>query len=450
MNLFPRIWNRLVDSDNAQTEGLLLGRRVIDGQVTLRSYRLQHQRRTEHIVIIGKTGSGKTSLIKSMLKQDIENGNGFLCIDLHGDLTPFILNRIAERERRSSRDLSARVVVLNPADAERAVGLNILEASNRSLPVLVSEVVAIMRQRWSLDHFGARTEELLRNALWVLAENGLALTDLVPFLTDLSFRAPLIQRIKNEDVREYFRLRYEQLSDAMQVVVREPILNKVTAFTVDPAIRHIVGQRRSTLDLTEALDQQRWVILSLHKGQLGENAETLAALILVKLKNAIFSRRERKLFTIYADEVQNLVSSGDTFESLLSESRKFGVSVVTANQHLQQYPVRIRAALFSAGTTIFFRSSPEDVPRLATSVDGTSSIERLLKELPDRQFLVRAGSERVLHIRAPAVALSGRLPMELLERSSQFWTRPRDLIETEIRSRAAGERPGRGMLEQWK
>ena len=165
MNMLVKIWNRLAERRSGSDEGLLLGTRVVDGQITRKHFRLSQRTRTEHVVIIGKTGTGKTSLIKSMLEQDTQNGNGFLCIDLHGDLTPFILGRIAQRERQSRTDLSSRTVIVNPADPSRAVGINVVEASHRSLPVLISEVVAIFRQRWSLDHFGARTEELLRNAL---------------------------------------------------------------------------------------------------------------------------------------------------------------------------------------------------------------------------------------------------------------------------------------------
>ena len=450
MNMLVKIWNRLAERRSGSDEGLLLGTRVVDGQITRKRFRLSQRTRTKHVVIIGKTGTGKTSLIKSMLEQDIQNGNGFLCIDLHGDLTPFILGRIAERERQSRTDLSSRTVIVNPADPSRAVGINIVEASHRSLPVLISEVVAIFRQRWSLDHFGARTEELLRNSLWVLAENGMALTDLAPLLTNLAFRAALVQRVQNEEIKAYFRERYEQLSEPMQVIVREAILNKVTAFTVDPAVRHIVGQRRSTLDLADALDQRLWVVLSLQKGRLGDNAEILAALILAKLKNAIFARKRRTLFSIYADELQNLVSSGDTFESLLAEARKFGVSVVTANQHLQQYPIRVRAALFSAGTTVFFRSSPEDVPRITTALDGPQSIERLLKELPNQHFLLRTGNEHVVELTAPNVVAAAQSTSSLTERASRFWARSREAIESEIREGTAPKDSGREPLEQWK
>jgi Helicase HerA, central domain len=276
MPLVTTLWNRFVNRAPPDTSGVPLGHTVKDGQVSRRRYLLPHMRRAEHLVILGKTGTGKTSLIKSMLAHDIRSGHGFLCIDLHGDLGPFILGRIRQRELRTGENLAGRTVIVNPADPQYSVGLNILRTHGNLAP-LISEVVSIFRRRWQLDRFGARTEELLRNSLWVLAECGMTLLELAPFLTDLGFRAPLIERTQNAEVKAYFRSRYEQLSDAMQSVVREAILNKASAFTTDPAIRHIVGQT-AAFDLSQALDRGQWVILQMEKSRLGEDAEVLASL----------------------------------------------------------------------------------------------------------------------------------------------------------------------------
>jgi hypothetical protein len=220
----------------------------------------------------------------------------------------------------------------------------------------------------------------------------------------------------------------------MQAVMREVILNKASAFTTDPAIRHIVGQRKS-LRIADALDKGQWVILRLSKSELGENSETLAALILARFQNAIFARSSRELFTVYADEVQNLVGSGDTFEHLLSEARKFAVSVVTANQHLNQYSPQVRATLLSAGTAVFFRSSPEDAPFVARALDGGQSMERRLKELPDRRFLIRSGSDHWAEVQASEVPHNTISTAALVSRSNAIWARPREEIEAEIAAR---------------
>lgn len=433
MSIASNLWNKWIGRAPPIRSGLRIGLRVSDGEVSSKQYTLPMSRRAEHVVILGKTGTGKTSLIKSMLAQDVREKRGFLVIDLHGDLTPFILGRIAEQEQRENCDFSNRTIIFNPADRFSSVGLNILE-NPASIAPLVSEVVAIFRHRWQLDHFGARTEELLRNTLWVLTENGLSLTEVAPFLTDLGFRAPLVEHSNNAEVKAYFRERYEQLSDAMQAVMREAILNKASAFTTDPSIRHIVGQQRA-LDVSETLERNPWVILCLNKSELGENSETLASLILARFQNAVFARRSREQFTIYADEIQNLVGSGETFDHLLSEARKFAVAVVSANQHLNQYSSQVRASLLSAGTAIYFRPSPEDASFIARALDGGQSMERRLKELLNRHFVIRSGGEHWAEVAAAEVPQNRISVTSLVARSNAVWAKPRVQIETEIAAR---------------
>src|SRR5262249_30828273 len=150
------------------------------------------------------------------------------------------------------------------------------------------------------------------------------------------------------EVHQYFELRYNEMSEAMRAFIREPILNKTSAFTADPHFRHIVGQVHSTFSMKEAMDQGYWVIVNLEKGRLGEQALTLGSLIFAVIKNALFAREKRSLYTIYCDEIQNLVAySGGGIESVLSEARKFGVGVVSANQFLDQHPPEVRAAILS-------------------------------------------------------------------------------------------------------
>jgi len=222
---------------------------------------------------------------------------------------PFLLRMVAADERRRGVDLSERLIVIEPADTEFSVGLNVLEAQEgQQNYVQLAEFAQILKARWGLDSFGARTEELLRNSLHVLADNGLTLLEMAPLLTSAAFRATCLDRVQNTEVISYFQTRFDIRSEAMQGVYRDAILNKVSGFTTDQRFRHILGQQRSTFSLLEAMDRGRWVILNLDKGRLGEQASTLGSLLLTKLKNALFARRRRQLFTIYADEIQNLVA----------------------------------------------------------------------------------------------------------------------------------------------
>jgi energy-coupling factor transporter ATP-binding protein EcfA2 len=438
-HLVSSIWNRLRDkhsNSGKETAGLSLGSQVVDDAVSRRSYTLSCTRRTTHVAVLGKTGSGKSSLLRYMAQQDIAAGRGFIWFDLHGDATPFLLRTIAEREQKLERHLSDRVVLIAPADREVSVGFNPLEQESPDF-VRIVEFAAILKQRWSLDHFGARTDELLRNSLFVLAANGLTLLELDPLLTNPGFRAACLKNVRNTDVRQYFETRYGQASEPMRAVMREPILNKTSAFTADPNFRDIVGQRKSTFSMREAMDRGYWVIADLDKGRLGEQALTLASLLFTVLKNALFTRERRSLFTIYADEIQNLVAFDSGIETVLSEARKFGVSVVSANQFLDQYPAPMRAAILSVGTHVFFQLSSSDATTVAQALDGGKSLAERLKNLPQRHFIGKSGAERWTEVAAHTVADPKVSNADLLKRVRTQSARPRTEIEREIGERHA-------------
>jgi hypothetical protein len=430
------LWNNLFRYESRK--GLLVGHYIKDGKISKRQAAVPQSRRQEHIAILGKTGTGKSTLLRYFMSQDIQKGQGFLCIDLHGDLIPFVLACLREHERKTGQDLSKRLLLVDPADSEYAVGLNLIESQESTRPVLISEMVALLRQRWSLDHFGARTEELLRNALWALSENDLTLLEVSPLLTNTAYRSRLLAKVANVEVKNFFRDRYDKASNAMQSVMREAVLNKMTAFTVDQGIRHIVGQQHSSFSLRKAIDQGFWVLLDLRKGRLGENALTFAGLFLMKLKNAIFGRKARSLFTLYADELPNLVSAEDAFETLLSECRKFAISVVTANQFLNQFPPAMKSALVSVGTVLCFQLSAEDAPFMARALDGERALVRRLITLPHRQLIGKFGdfAQQMFVPRVESLKISA---ISLIQRSLRLFAKPRQQIEDEINARRPAE-----------
>jgi hypothetical protein len=413
-----------------------LGFRVYDGQATRSSITIPNNRRAEHIAVLGKTGTGKSSLLRFFLKQDIQAGRGLVCFDLHGDLTPFLFSTVAAEERTLSRDLSDRLIVVEPADMEFSVGLNPLEQHRGSDRfVQISEFAKILKQRWHLDAFGARTDELLRNSLYVLAENGLTLLELAPLLSHAAFRSKCMEQVANPEIRQYFLSRYDKASEPMRANMREPILNKTSAFTADPHFRHIVGQEHSTFSVLDAIDRGQWIVLNLDKGKLGEEAATLGSLFLTMIKNALFARKKRELFTLYCDEIQNLVSYGSGLDTILGEARKFGVSVVSANQFLDQYPVEMRSAILAVGTHIFFQLSSPDAQQIAIALDGGKSLTELLKNLPRRHMVIKTGYERRMEGVVPM--LNGRKTdfSDLYRRSRKRWARRRSDVEREIASR---------------
>jgi Type IV secretion-system coupling protein DNA-binding domain len=455
-NLFEQlvagIWNRLRGRGReARHDGgsLDLGFRVSDGQVTRHHVTLSDTRRAMHIAVLGKTGSGKSSLLRHLAEQDIAADRGFLYFDLHGDTTPFLLRTINARERRERHHLSGKLIIIEPADPIVSVGLNPLEQQSTDF-VRIAEFAQVLRDRWHLDTFGARTDELLRNSLYALSDNGLTLIELAPFLTDSGFRAACMKRVENSDIRQYFELRYDQASEAMRATMREPILNKTSAFTADPHFRHIVGQQ-STFSMREAMDNGYWVIVNLEKGRLGEQALTLGSLILTVLKNALFTREKRSLFTVYADEIQNLVAFGSGIETILSEARKFGVAVVSANQFLDQYPAEMRAAILSVGTHVFFQLSSSDATPIAQALDGGKPLAERLKNLYQRHAIVKSGPDRWTEIEVPTVREPQVDYLDLLNRSRGAWGRSRVLIERAIAKRQAEfQRGADKVLNEWE
>jgi energy-coupling factor transporter ATP-binding protein EcfA2 len=435
--LVTSIWNHLQGRrGKKEPSGTTLGFLVAEEAVTRRRLALSHIRRTMHIAVLGKTGSGKSSLLRFMAQQDIRAGRGFVYFDQHGDTTPFLLSTIAAEEWKREQELHEKLIVIAPADTEFSVGLNPLEQAGASF-VRVAEFAQVLKRRWGLEHFGARTDELLRNTLFVLSANGLTLLELAPLLTHSAFRAGCLKKTPNIEVRQYFETRYNQASEPMQATMREPILNKTSAFTADPSFRHIVGQPQSTFSVTEAMDQDHWIIANLEKGKLGEQSLTLGSLLFTIVKNALFSRTKRTLFTVYVDEVQNFLAYDTGIETVLSEARKFGVSVVSANQFLGQYPDEMRAAILSVGTHIFFQMSPVDATQIAQALDGGKYLAERLKNLPPRQFVMKSGADHwqqgcTPNVVDPQVSFEG-----LLNRARVHHGRPRAVVEAEIEQRHA-------------
>lgn len=436
--LLISFWNRLQGRgnkpDKESASAFTLGLRVVEGEVTKTRVTITQTRRTTHMAVFGKTGSGKSSFLKYAAVQDIQAGRGGFFFDFHGDATPFLLRHIAIREWQRNEDLSERLIVISPSDADMSVGLNPLEGLATDF-VRSTEFAEVLKQRYQLDTFGARTDELLRNAIVVLSANHLTLLELVPLLSDAPFRMKCLANTPNAEVREYFESRYGKASEPMKAVMREPILNKTSAFTADPRFRHIVGQARSTFSLKDAMDKGCFVIAHLPKGELGGQALTFASLLFTVLKNALFTRERRGLFPVYLDEFQNLVSQSTDVETVLSEARKFGVGIVSASQYLGQYPVSMREAMLSVGTHVSFQLSSADAATMTQMLDGGKPLAEQLKNLPPRHFIVKSGADHWVEGCVPQIEDTPRSYTDLLNRSRARYARPRAEIEQEIAAR---------------
>ena len=365
---------------------------------------LRGSARTMHLAVMGGTGVGKTYFLENLIRQDIAQGTGFAVFDVHGDLAQNIVAYLAERAR-TNEEILDRVVIVEPFDETHTVGFNPLERARHTSAFLQAQELAhILHLRWKTESFGPRTEELLRSALYTLSVRNLTLLELSQLLTDQVFRQTLVKEIGEKAVADYWEGRYDPLSERAQAQVREPLLTRVSGFLADPQVREIVGQRQSTFSFDEAIRKSLWVVINLSKGLLGEkNSEVLGSLFFTKLQldvlgQARIPEEERKLFTVYADELQNLV--GSNFATLIAEARKYGLSVAAGHQYWRQLSPEMRGAMLGVGSRLLFRVSYHDARELAGELDarGKEEIAKKMTTLAKGEALFRTGSQRLVKL----------------------------------------------------
>jgi hypothetical protein len=435
-HLTSHVLNHLfTNTGHQRPAGLLLGYAV---EPPHRAVILPDRYRCEHAVIVGKTGTGKTYLLESLAWQLAQRKEGFVLFDFHGDVSLSLIRRLLDLPTAADR-----LIVVDPSHPTHSPGINVLEVSSETEAERfrkVSELSSVLRQRWGVDSFGARTEELLRNSLYLLAANHYTLADLPRLLTSATFRSTLVERVDHPDIRLYWQERYEPVSDRMKVVFREPLLNKVTAFLTEPAARHLLSQRESTVDVSEVMRQQQWLIIRLPKGRLREHAHTLGNLLFAQVQFAALARealpvRERTPFTLLCDEVQNL--SENDLNTLLTEGRKFGIAVITANQFWEQLARDLRGALLSAASHLSFRISAADAQILAAelSLERRSRLTIELTNLVRGEAVGRVGPTGLTHFRVPGLPTVSPVTSAELDHWVAPVSRLREDIERDLRER---------------
>lgn len=406
--------------------------------------------RAKHIYTIGGTGVGKTKFLENLIRQDILMGNGCGVIDCHGDLikstVSFIASLISDQSfvNDEEHDLLKRLVIFDPSYSNYAAGFNPLELIDGLEPYgQALELLNVFDKLWDLSS-GPRMSEMIRNTMISLAENGLTLLEVQPLLTDETFRAKAIQSISNNEVRRYWIERFNPLSVAMKAQYTEPVLNKVGAFVTDPNIRGIVGQKNSTIKLRDIMDSRKILLINLSKGYLKESSMLLGALLLAKIQMSAMSRANipenaRIPWYLYVDEFQNFAT--DSFTEILSEARKFGLSLVMAHQNLSQLPVTLRSSIkANVGTQVIFRVSQDDAMEFAYEMipKQRQRIASIITNQEIAHALVNIKGEYPVEIRVPNVQEpdSDKNITELIyQRSIQKYGRLKSEIEIDIENR---------------
>ncbi|MBS3787494.1 MAG: type IV secretion system DNA-binding domain-containing protein [Candidatus Bipolaricaulota bacterium] len=353
-----------------------------------KKFGIKREDRRHHAYVVGKTGTGKTTLLKQMAVQDIRNGEGVAVIDPHGDLAEELLDYVP-KERIND------VVYFNPADLDYPIGLNVFKNVDSSERHLVASGLMSVFKRLFHDSWGPRLEHILRNSIYALLEfPGSTLLGIPRLLYDDRYREKVVEKVEDPKVKDFWKNEYSNYDNSFRTQAISPVLNKVGKFLTTPLLRNIIGQAGKKLDFSEILEDKKILISNLSKGALGEENQTLlGSLIVTKLQLAAMQRvdepaEERSDFYLYVDEFQNF-SSSKTITTLLSEARKYLLNAVLANQYISQLDKEIREAVFgNVGTIITFRVGAKDAKLLEKEFEPEFSKDDLIN-LPNYQIYLR-------------------------------------------------------------
>lgn len=366
-------------------------------------YGLTRPDRRRHMYVIGKTGTGKSTLLANMAINDMKNDEGLCVIDPHGDLVETLLNYIPSRRIND-------VIYFDPSDMERTVKLNLFEGENVAHRELIaSGIVSVFKKLYGYS-WGPRLEYILRNALLTLLKSETArLSDITDLLTDDKFRARVIEKLDDPILKNFWLNEFNAMQDRTRTEAVAPILNKVGQFVSSPIIRDVVNASKSSFSIEDAMDQGKILLVNLSQGRLGEdNATLLGAMLITKIQLAAMARvntpeDQRRDFYLYVDEFQNFAT--ESFTKILSEARKYRLNLILANQYIAQIPEEVQKAIFG------------NCGSMASFVMGADDASYFTREYHDRYSvddLVSLGRYKIINKIAIDNTISDPFPAETL------------------------------------
>lgn len=337
--------------------------------------RILRKDRTRHMYVIGKSGSGKSVLLSYMARQDIANGDGCCVVDPHGDLVEEVLQFVPKERAKD-------VIVFDPADIERPMGLNLLEAkTNEEKDRASLDAMSIFIKLFGDEIFGPRIQHYFRNGCLTLMddeEEGATLIDVPRLFVDEEFQQYKIKKIKNPVVKAFWDNEMAKTGQREKEEMIPYFSSKFGPFITNTTMRNIIGQPKSAFNIRDLMDERKILLVNLSKGKIGDiNAQLLGLIFVNKINMAAMSRvdipeSERNDFYLYVDEFQNFAT--DTFATILSEARKYHLALIMAHQYIAQLTktptghddTRIRDAVFgNVGTMASFKVGADDAEYLA-------------------------------------------------------------------------------------
>ncbi len=347
-----------------QKADLLLGYNVFRGRKT--DVAIKRPDRQRHMYIIGKSGSGKTVFIQEMALQDILKGEGVAVLDPHGDMIEWLLGHIPKNRIDD-------VVMFDPSDLERPVGLNMLEVKDPAqMDMAAQEMIAIFYKLFPPEMIGPMFEHHMRNVMLTLMSDPSdvgTIAEIPRMFSDNDFQKAWVAKVTNPVVRSYWENEVAKTSDFHKSEMLGYLISKVGRFVEDTMMRNIIGQRKSGFDLREIMDKRKILLVNLAKGKTGEvNSSLLGMIIVSKLQMAALARADmpedqRQDFYLYIDEFQNFIT--DSISTILSEARKYRLNLIVGHQYMGQLvkdnKTEIRDAILgNVGSIFVSRIGPED------------------------------------------------------------------------------------------
>jgi hypothetical protein len=391
--------------------------------------------RRQHLYVIGKTGSGKTTLLRSLILQDIEAGRGVAVLDPHGDLAQDLLDHIPPWR-------TDHVVYFNPADAEHAIAFNLLKSvPPRTRHLVASGVAGAFKSIWR-DSWGPRLEYVLHCCISALLDcQNASILGILRMLVDGTYRDWVVRQCRDPMVRSFWEREFAGYDKRFLAEVIAPVQNKLGQLLIAPPIRNILGQVKSKIDPRFIIDNRRILIANLSKGLLGaDKSNLLGAVLVTQFQLAAMARADvpidqRPDFYLYLDEFHNF--STDSFVSMLAEIRKYGLSMVLANQYLDQTRPEVRDAVFgNVGSIIAFRVGESDAAVLAREFGGDLS-PSLFSGLDNFAIVTKLLQDGVQA--DPFLGRTERFPgggygrgANIIARSRQRYSTPRAKVEERI------------------
>lgn len=361
------------------TSGLYIGKSIFRGQD--RPVYISERDRARHMYIVGRTGTGKSSLLLTMMLQDVYAGKGICFIDPHGDAAEELLELIPPHRAQD-------VIYFDPGDQMRPFGINMLEAySEDQKHLVVASIIGLMYKLFDPNNvgiIGPRFEHGVRNAmLTAMSKPGATFVDVMRLMTDANYVRELLPLVQDPVVRRYWTDQIAQTSDFHKSEVLDYTVSKFGRFVTNTMMRNIIGQSKSSFDLRQVMDQGKILIVNLSKGKMGEENSNFLGLVLVpKILAAAMSRAnipmdQRRPLYLYVDEFQNFAT--DTFATILSEARKYHLNLIVANQFIGQMKDEIKNAIFgNVGTIAAFRVGVTDASYLQNEFQPTFNEQDLL------------------------------------------------------------------------